>query len=108
MTRESLDGVFCPRCGSPTERLDGGLTCAATRTVFSEWVESELHRYVETTTTDVPAAHIKWGGGWFCPADATVMEEAHGRVSCPACARTMTGRLLYNVIEFHDHPTSSP
>lgn len=74
---------------------------------FSPVVAEELKRYVALPPQDVPAASFRWGGGWFCPADAIVMTEVDGRVVCPSCARAMPGRLIYNLVEFHVHPTPS-
>lgn len=108
MTREPVNGIFCPCCGSPTELSDSWLTCSATRTEFSTSVASELHRYVETPPQAVPAVSFRWGGSWFCSADATAMVETDGRVSCLACGRTMPNMLLYSIIKFHVHGASTP
>ena len=46
----------------------------------------------------------KVGGSWFCPADGRPMVEAAGRLACPHCDRDLPSLVIYQLIEFHDHP----
>jgi hypothetical protein len=50
-----------------------------------------------------PLTH-KVGGSWCCPADARPMVEEEGRLACPHCDRELPGLVIYQLIEFHEHP----
>ena len=93
--------VYCPWCGARTEVRESLLVCAATGMDFSGVVRRELKLVAASPPLAAKRSDVRWGGSWYCPADATLMEEAEGRVSCPTCARTMPPRLLYGLVEFH-------
>jgi hypothetical protein len=46
---------------------------------------------------------VRWGTGWFCPADGTPMTETSGGARCPGCQQTLPGTTLYHLIELHPH-----
>jgi hypothetical protein len=96
--------MFCPRCGAPTEVRDARLYCTATDMDFSEVVHNELLAFVSSPPAQSDRSEVRWGGNWHCPFDATRMQENHGRLTCPACGRSLPPRLLYSLIEFHVHP----
>ncbi len=99
--------MFCPWCGASTEIRDGYLYCSATGMEFSAVVHRELTAIAHSPPASAEPTEIRWGGGWRCPADSSLMVEADGRVICPTCKRTLPPRLLYGLIEFHVHPTTS-
>jgi hypothetical protein len=96
--------MFCPRCGAATEVRDSRLYCTGTDMDFSEVVAGELTSVVDSAPDPPTPSKVKWGGKWFCPADATRMHELGGIVECPNCRRSLPPRLLYGLIEFHVHP----
>lgn len=96
--------MYCPRCGAPTEVRESTLFCSSTGMDFSEVVHRELELVVASPPQDVARSSVRWGGSWHCPADATLMDEHEGRVSCHTCHRSLPGRLIYGLIEFHVHP----
>lgn len=99
--------MYCPRCGAPTEVRESRLYCTSTGMEFSEVVHRELDLVVDSPPQDEERSSVRWGGSWHCPADATVMDEREGRVSCPACDRSLPGRLIYGLSEFHVHPKAT-
>lgn len=100
--------MYCPRCGSPTEVRASYLVCTATGMDFSQVVRRELAELVASKPTTSETSQVRWGGSWYCPADATPMNEVEGRVICPSCDRSLPPRLLYQLIEFHVHPKAAP
>jgi uncharacterized Zn finger protein (UPF0148 family) len=99
--------MFCPRCGAPTEVREGHLYCTATEMDFSQVARQELTAVAERPPVEPEPSSVRWGGSWRCPADASLMSEADGHVTCPTCDRSLTPRLLYDLIEFHVHPRRS-
>jgi hypothetical protein len=96
--------MFCAWCGASTEVRESRLVCIATGMDFSEMARRELVSVAESPPRDVGRSRVRWGCSWHCPADATLMNEAEGRVTCPTCGRSMPPRLLYGLIELHVHP----
>jgi uncharacterized Zn finger protein (UPF0148 family) len=100
-------GVFCPRCGSTTSESDGRLICDGSGMDFSLAVRDALTEVVVRPAEAGDASKVRWGGTWHCPADATRMIEADGRVTCPSCKRALPPRVIYQLIELHVHPPTS-
>jgi hypothetical protein len=71
---------------------------------FSKSVRDQLVQFESGVPSFVaPAAH-RWGGTWYCPVDGSHMAQVEGAVRCRRCRCVMSGRLLYELIEFHVHP----
>jgi hypothetical protein len=82
------------------------LYCEATGMDFSPIVADELAAVADQPPAEPERSQVQWGGRWRCPADAKPMVEQDGLVRCPRCGRSLPPRLLYGLIEFHDHPRS--
>lgn len=82
---------------------DGRLYCTATDMDFSIVLSKELTNLVANAPAAGVPSKVKWGGTWRCPADGTYMTEVDGIVACQACKRSLPPRLLYGLVEFHNH-----
>jgi hypothetical protein len=70
---------------------------------LSQVVASELAEIVRAEPAEPKASTVLWGGEWHCPADGRRMIETDGQVVCPACARNLPPKVLYQMIELHVH-----
>jgi uncharacterized Zn finger protein (UPF0148 family) len=96
--------MFCPWCGALTEVREGRLCSTATAMEFSEAARRGLAAVAETPAAEPQPSGVRWGGSWHCPADASLMIEVDGHVTCPTCDRSLPPRLLCSLVEFHVHP----
>lgn len=104
---DSVGKVFCPWCGQPTMIRNNHLYCMATDMEFSDWAKTELVAVVDAAPDSGNPLGWRVGRAWYCPADGTQMRQADGVLGCPSCGRSISGKLLYNLIEFHAHPTAN-
>lgn len=100
--------MFCPQCGSAAEIHGDVLLCVATGSDFSSWVRRELETLVAEPGGDTEHLKVRYGSTWYCPADGEQITELDYQASCRSCGRSLSGGLLYNLIEFHDHPPRTP
>src|SRR5262245_11590714 len=84
--------------------------CSTTGALYSRLASAELQAIVDGCPgTDAPvgpqsaAPGWRWGGAWFCPADAHPMTETDGMISCGACGRSLPGWLVHQLIELNPH-----
>lgn len=104
---DRTDPVHCPKCGDVLREDGGRLRCEAGEMELSQVVATEI-RAMPPTVDPAEAVHRpgssrRIGGRWFCPRDAALMVEEDGRISCPRCGRTLSGVLIYDLIELHPH-----
>lgn len=71
---------------------------------FSVNVATELAAIADRPPQPSEPLTYKVGGSWCCPADGLPMVEAAGRLACSHCDRELPGRVIYQLIEFHEHP----
>lgn len=64
----------------------------------------ELEAITGSAAGEVAQLKIQYGSGWHCPADGTEIIESEGHAVCTTCGRSLPGGLMYQLIEFHDHP----
>lgn len=86
------------------QTLNGHLVCSASAMDFSEVLAAELKALVSDPPRTPVNSEVRWGGPYYCPADGATMAEANGIVMCPTCGRSLTPRMIYQLIEFHVHP----
>lgn len=96
--------MFCPRCGSATEILDNVPRCIATGSDFSAKAWQDLEAIAGSEPGQAADLKIRYGSTWHCPADGAEIRESDGHAACTSCGRSLPGGLLYQLIEFHDHP----
>src|SRR5215469_13711119 len=100
--------LYCPRCGAVMGLVEEELRCQRGDMALSQPMKSELESIVQSSPSRPERAKFEWGGTWYCPADGERMAEENGLVQCPACARCLTGRALYQLIELHPHKRVPP
>jgi uncharacterized Zn finger protein (UPF0148 family) len=96
--------MFCPWCGSPTERRGGETVCPAGNMPFAPRTAARLSAaFVERTAT--PSAEplrFRAGGRWYCPGCGIRMISEPHDVRCPRCALHLN-EFLVELVELHSH-----
>lgn len=86
--------------------VDGEVTCAAGGMDISVRMRSLLTEYCDRgpSPQDTRATRTKWGGGWHCALDGSLM-SAHDFLlpMCPTCERILPSNTIFQLIEFHQH-----
>jgi hypothetical protein len=85
--------------------------CSATGALYSRMASAALRAIVDGGAEPGggpvgPASSgpgWRWGGAWFCPADARPMSESDGVIGCRACGRSLPGPLVHQLIELNPH-----
>lgn len=81
----------------------GVLHCRPGDMGTSALVERQLRAWAEGQDETVRPFPFRVGGRWHCLTDGTRMREADGVITCPACDRSLPNRLVYLLVEFHQH-----
>ena len=80
------------------------LKCAKGNMELSEDLSAKL--FAAFITLDAPKAtkklNLVFGGKWFCPRDASPMEEKNGFVTCQSCGRSLN-EFLFTLIRGYPH-----
>jgi hypothetical protein len=98
------DSLFCPRCGVPLETTDtDALVCRPGDMELSHVAGRYLLAWTGGEERRSEPFSFRLGGRWHCPTDGTRMRESAGRLTCPECDRSLPGRLIYHLVEFHQH-----
>ncbi|HEX6369385.1 MAG TPA: hypothetical protein VF006_10660 [Longimicrobium sp.] len=96
--------MFCPRCGTQTERRGGELVCPAGNMPLAPHTASRLAAaFVERTAT--PSAEplrYRAGGRWYCPGCGVRMVTEPHDVRCPRCTLHLN-QFLVELVELHSH-----
>lgn len=108
----SLDGrrvndpiLYCPRCGALLEAYGATRRCPVGDMELSVRVNEILEADFGTGSTPKTQSigKTRWGGRWFCPADASPMSEWGGTVGCRQCGRSLSHGTIYQLVEYHVH-----
>jgi uncharacterized Zn finger protein (UPF0148 family) len=97
--------VYCPWCGDDLIERDERLVCRVTGEELSAQAATELRAVTAgRPLRALVVGRVRWGRNWHCPADGARMIEVAGVVACPICDRSLPGGLVYQLLEFHNHP----